>query len=617
MGLDGMSAPPASILEPRTSLYRRLLGFLRPHWWRMAGTIVCNLAAAILDVFTITLLIPFLNALFNQPQSGLITEIQQRVVGAFLDPADRMGSLRNILILIMAAVVVKNLLIWVSSQLGASLQEYVTRDLRNAVYGHLQRLPLPFFTRTKTGQLLARVLNDTQQTKAVITESVTRSIQSAAMVVTSIVTLFVISWRLTLITLVVAPILVGLLQPVLRSLRRGHRRLSGQFGEMTSVVQEAVSGIRLVKSFAGEEYEYIRFRTASDSYARGMMRVTRLAQLAIPITETVGTGVAVIVLWFGAREVLVNGTIDGTTLIGFLALTLRILQPLKQLSQVPTVAAQSMAAAERVFEVLDAESEYERDRGTRRVDGLLESIDFDQVTFAYEQTPVLDNVTFSARRGDVTAIVGASGAGKTTLVDLIPRFYEPTAGAVRLDGVDTREITLPSLRALTGIVSQDTVVFNDTVRNNLAYGMADRFTDEQVVAAARAANAHEFITQLPEGYHTILGERGTRLSGGQRQRIAIARALLTDPPILILDEATSALDSESERLVQEAIDRLLRGRTVFVIAHRLSTITHATQILVLDQGRLVERGTHDDLLARRGAYHRLHALQFPRGGEAA
>jgi subfamily B ATP-binding cassette protein MsbA len=461
------------------------------------------------------------------------------------------------------------------------------------------------------------VLNDTQQTKAVITESVTRSIQSAAMVVTSIVTLFVISWRLTLITLVVAPILVGLLQPVLRSLRRGHRRLSGQFGEMTSVVQEAVSGIRLVKSFAGEEYEYVRFRTASDSYARGMMRVTRLAQLAIPITETVGTGVAVIVLWFGAREVLVNGTIDGTTLIGFLALTLRILQPLKQLSQVPTVAAQSMAAAERVFEVLDAESEYERDRGTRRVDGLLESIDFDQVTFAYEQTPVLDNVTFSARRGDVTAIVGASGAGKTTLVDLIPRFYEPTAGAVRLDGVDTREITLPSLRALTGIVSQDTVVFNDTVRNNLAYGMADRFTDEQVVAAARAANAHEFITQLPEGYHTILGERGTRLSGGQRQRIAIARALLTDPPILILDEATSALDSESERLVQEAIDRLLRGRTVFVIAHRLSTIAHATQILVLDQGRLVERGTHDDLLARRGAYHRLHALQFPRGGEAA
>jgi subfamily B ATP-binding cassette protein MsbA len=547
----------------------------------------------------------------------MITEIQRRVVGSFLDPSDRMGSLRNVLILIMAAVVVKNLLIWVSSQLGASLQEYVTRDLRNALYGHLQRLPLPYFTRTKTGQLLARVLNDTQQTKAVITESVTRSIQSAAMVITSIVTLFLISWRLALLTLIVAPLLIGLLQPVLRSLRRGHRRLSGQFGDMTAVVQEAVSGIRLVKSFGGEEYEYARFRDASNRYARGMMRVTRLAQLAIPITETVGTGVAVIVLWFGAREVLVSGTIDATTLIAFLALTLRILQPLKQLSQVPTVAAQSLAAAERVFEVLDAESEYERDRGTRQVSGLTSAIEFDRVTFAYEQAPVLDNVSLTAKRGDIVAIVGASGAGKTTLVDLIPRFYEPTRGTIRIDGVDTREISLPSLRSLIGIVSQDTVVFNDTVRSNLAYGAAGRYTDEQVIAAARAANAHDFISQLPDGYDTILGERGTRLSGGQRQRIAIARALLVDPPILILDEATSALDTESERLVQEAIDRLLRGRTVFVIAHRLSTVAHATQILVLERGHVVEHGTHEDLLARRGTYHRLHALQFPRGGEAA
>jgi subfamily B ATP-binding cassette protein MsbA len=612
-----MSSHLPSQIGNRPSLYPRLLGFLKPHWWRMAGAVACNLSAAVLDVFTITLLIPFLNALFNQPQSGLITDIQQRLIGSLLDPGDRMGSLRNVLILIMSAVVLKNVLIWISSQLGASLQEYVTRDLRNAIYLHVQRLPLPFFTRTKTGQLLARILNDTQQTKAVITESVTRSVQSAAMVITSVVALFLISWRLALLTLLVAPLLIGLLQPVLRSLRRGHRKLSNQFGDMTAVVQEAVSGIRLVKSFGGEDYEYARFREASDRYARGMMRVTRLSQLAIPITETVGTGVAVIVLWFGAREVLVSGSIDGTTLIAFLALTLRILQPLKQLSQVPTVAAQSLAAAERVFEVLDSESEDARDRGTTTVTGLSQSIEFDRVTFAYEEAPVLDDVSFSARRGDVTAIVGASGAGKTTLVDLIPRFYEPTGGRVVLDGVDTREITLRSLRALTGIVSQDTVVFNDTVRNNLAYGASGRFTDEQIVAAARAANAHDFISQLPDGYESILGERGTRLSGGQRQRIAIARALLIDPPILILDEATSALDTESERLVQEAIDRLLRGRTVFVIAHRLSTVAHATRILVLDQGRVVEEGTHEELLARRGTYHRLHALQFPRGGEAA
>ena len=615
----GDTSLPGNVQRPAPevprSLYSRLLAFLKPHWWRMAGTIACNLVAAVLDVFTITLLIPFLNALFNQPQVGLITDVQQRLIGAFLDPADRIGSLRNVLVLIMAAVVLKNLFIWISSQLGASLQEYVTRDLRNALYAHVQRLPLPFFTRTKTGQLLARVLNDTQQTKAVITESVTRSIQSAAMVITSVVTLFAISWRLALLTLIVAPLLIGLLQPVLRSLRRGHRKLSSQFGDMTSVVQEAVSGIRLVKSFGGEDYEFARFREASDRYARGMMRVTRLSQLAIPITETVGTGVAVIVLWFGAREVLVSGTIAGTTLIAFLALTLRMLQPLKQLSQVPTVAAQSLAAAERIFEVLDAESEYARDQGTTLVTGLSTSIEFDRVTFAYERAPVIENLSFVARRGDITAIVGASGAGKTTLVDLIPRFYEPTRGRILIDGVDTREISLRSLRTLTGIVSQDTVVFNDTVRNNLAYGAGNRFSDEQVIAAARAANAHDFISQLPDGYDTILGERGTRLSGGQRQRIAIARALLIDPPILILDEATSALDTESERLVQEAIDRLLRGRTVFVIAHRLSTVANATQILVLDRGRVVELGTHEDLLARRGAYHRLHALQFPRGGE--
>jgi ATP-binding cassette, subfamily B, bacterial MsbA len=595
-------------------MYRRLLLFLRPHWWRMVGTIVCNLAAAVLDVFSVTLLIPFLNALFSLPaQAGLIGRMQQRLIGSFLDASDKMGSLRNILLIILAAVVVKNLLIWLSTQLAASLQEYVTRDLRNALYAHLQRLPLPYFTRMKTGQILARVLNDTAQTKQVITETVTRSLQSAAMVVTAIVMLFIISWRLTLIAIVVAPLLMSLLQPLLRKLRQGHRRLSNQFGDMTAVVQEAVSGIRLVKSFRGEEYEYERFRDASNRYARGMMRVTRIAYLAVPITETVGTAIAVTILWFGAREVLsVPPTLDGATLITFLGLVLRTLQPLKQLSQVPTVAQQSLAAAERVFEVFDTETESARDHGIRNLATFEREIRFEHVTFAYDDEPVLEDISFSASKGDVVALVGPSGAGKSTLVDLIPRFYEPSAGRVLVDGIDARDIRLLSLRALTGIVNQDTVLFNDTVRNNIAYGVEGRYREEQIVAAARAANAHEFISALPQGYDTVLGERGTRLSGGQRQRIAIARALLTDPPVLILDEATSALDTESERLVQEAIDRLLTGRTVFVIAHRLSTITNAAQILVLDRGKIVERGTHQELLTRRGVYQRLHELQFGR-----
>jgi subfamily B ATP-binding cassette protein MsbA len=595
-------------------MYRRLLVFLRPHRWRMVGTLACNIIAAVLDVFTLTLLIPFLNQLYNQPNISPVAKLQRRLFGDLLDVANP-HALRNIIVVILAAVVLKNLFVWASGQLGARLQEYVTRDLRNALYSHLQRLPLGYFVRVKTGDILARVLNDTQQTKQVITQAVTQSVQSVANVAVAVVTLLAMSWQLFLLAVVVAPLLIALLQPLLRKLRRGHRRLSNQYGEMTAVVQESVSGIRLVKSFAGEAYEEARFREESGRYARGMVRVTRIAVLAQPITETLGTAIAVVILWVGARMVDA-GTMDGSTLIAFLLIVMRTLQPLKQLSQVPTTAQQSLAAAERIFEVLDSPTEQSLDRGTITSARFDRALEFERVSFAYEKEPVLADVSLVAAKGEVIALVGASGAGKTTLVDLIPRFYEPTAGRILLDGVDTREIALPALRSLIGIVSQDTVLFNDTVRHNLAYGAAGKYSDAQIEDAARAANAHRFIAELPNGYDTVLGERGTRLSGGQRQRLSIARALLVDPPILILDEATSALDTESERLVQEAIDRLLANRTVFVIAHRLSTIANADQILVLERGRVVEHGTHNALLARRGQYHRLHALQFSDANEA-
>jgi subfamily B ATP-binding cassette protein MsbA len=400
------------------------------------------------------------------------------------------------------------------------------------------------------------------------------------------------------------------LQPILQRLRRGHRRLRNDYGEMTSVLQEVVGGIRLVKSFRGEHYEERRFVDASGRYSSGMTRMARISLLSAPLTEIIGTSMAVLILWIGARQVLLSRTLTGSDLITFMILVMRLLPPLKQLSQMPATAQQSLAAAERLFDVLDRPTEAQLDRGRVLVNGLREGIAFDRVSFAYDGEPVLADISFVAKKGEIVALVGASGAGKSTLVDLIPRFYEPTAGRILLDGVDTREITLASLRSLVGIVSQDTILFNDTAISNIAYGATERYTRQQVEEAARAANAHGFISELPHGYDTILGERGTRLSGGQRQRIAIARALLTDPPILILDEATSALDTESERLVQEAIERLLAGRTVFVIAHRLSTVQHADRILVLERGRIVERGTHHELIQRRGAYHRLHALQF-------
>ncbi len=582
----------------------------------MAATVSCNLLVAALDVFSLTLLIPFLQALFGVQQPavqqavGGIQRLLNQLLGRYLDPSDKMGSLQTVVLIILAAITLKNLFVWLSGQLGASLQELVTRDLRDTVYRHLVQLPLAYFQRTKTGQVVTRILTDTAQTKALVTELITRSLQSAATVVVSIIVLLTLSWKLTLVSLVLAPVLVAALQPILRKLRKRHRRLSNEYGEMTSIVQEAVSGIRLVKASGAEVHETARFTDASGRYAKAMTRVSALGALSQPLTEVAGTAIAVMVLWIGARQVLVDQTLDGGELIMFLVVVLRMLQPLKQLSQVPATAQASMASAERLFEVLDETTEARADTGTQAVTGLTEGVRFEDVSFTYGDDVVLRHVSFDAPKGGIVALVGASGAGKSTLVDLVPRFNAPTSGRILLDDIDLQDVRLTSLRRLTGIVSQDTVLFNDTVRSNIAFGAPGVYSQAQIEAAARAANAHQFIVELPQGYDTVLGERGTRLSGGQRQRIAIARALLSDPPILILDEATSALDTESERLVQEAIDHLLAGRTVFVIAHRLSTVEHAHQILVLDRGSIIERGTHDALLAQRGAYYRLYTMQF-------
>lgn len=599
---------------PRARSWGRLYAFVKPHQGKLVGVIVLNLLAALADVFSFALLIPFFSALFGQPtlipEGNKLGAVLKAVIGRLLDESDPMGSLQNVMLIVLFAVALKNIFIWLSGQIGSRLQEYVSRDLRNALYSHLLQLPLGWFTRNKVGQVMSRMVADTATAKVVVTELITRSLFSGAQVIASLFAMWGASWQLTLASFVVAPLTIGAIQPVLRKLRKGHRRLGNEQGEIASMLQETVSGMRLVKSYGAEQREEARFYERNAKFAQGYVKISRLSLLSQPITETLGTFTAVILLWYGAKMALVDHTMPPAMLLSFLLFVVRLLQPLKQLSLIQPAAQQSLAAAERIFEVFDAATETSRDRGTITAPSFERAVTFDNVSFAYDKDAVaLSNISFIAPKGQIIALVGASGAGKSTLVDLIPRFIEPTAGRILLDGVNLKEIKLNALRSLTGIVSQDTVLFNDTVRANVAFGRRDA-TLEQLQAAAKAANALEFIERLPEGWETNLGERGTRLSGGQRQRLAIARALLSDPPILILDEATSALDAESERLVQEAIDRLFLNRTVFVIAHRLATIQHADKILVFDEGKIVEEGTHADLLRLSGVYARLHSLQF-------
>ena len=402
---------------------------------------------------------------------------------------------------------------------------------------------------------------------------------------------------------------MGVLAPVTRRLRRGFRRAFDRQGDILSLLQEVISGVRLVKASGAEVHERQRFEEQSGQYTRRMVRSGILAEATGPLSEIVSSVVAVALIIIGAAMVLDNGSMAPAAFLAFLTIALRLLSPLKVLATVPALLQISAAAAERFFELF--ELPVESDAGSQPISQLRDSIRFTGVEFSYEpDLPVLRGIDLTIPRGEVVALVGQSGGGKSTLVDLLPRFIDPTAGRVEFDGVDAREYQLADLRSLFGIVSQETVIFHDTVTANIAYGEPGRWTDSEVVEAARAANALEFIEQMPDGFDSMLGDRGVRLSGGQRQRIGIARAILRDPPILILDEATSSLDSESESLIQTALGRLLTGRTVFVIAHRLSTIYTSDRILVIDDGQIAEQGTHAELYAAAGQYRRLHDLQL-------
>jgi subfamily B ATP-binding cassette protein MsbA len=592
-----------------------VLAYLKPYRGLVVASVLATAGFALFDVLTFIALLPLLNALTGAPPLQIVS-VRNSWFQHFLDATlgqlpltDPSRMLFYIILFLLAVFVAKMVFDFLQTYLMVRLEQGVTRDLRNNAYQHVLELDMRFFNRTRAGQILSRLTSDADQLRLLLTRNLIKFATYVLQILITLYTMIEISLELTIVGVVVMPAMFASWARFRKRLRRGDRAVLNLGGEVTSHLQETVMGIRQVKAAAAERFEIDRFRQLTWTFMKATVRTERLRALAGPLTELIGGLGTVALLWYGSQKVM-SDQLEPAAFMGFIMLAVKLYVPARWLSRFQSIVQPGLIAAERIFEFMDSPVEVKDRADARPFTTVRKSIRFQDVSFAYENdVQVLNQVSFDVPAGSVVALVGPSGAGKTTIADLLARFYDPSFGQITIDGVDLREFSTRSLRARLGVVAQDTVLFHDTVRSNIAYGLRD-IPDVRIEQAARAAHAHEFIRQLPNGYDTLLGERGTRLSGGQRQRLAIARAVLRDPAILILDEATSALDSESERLVQEATDELLKGRTVFVIAHRLSTIRHADQIIVLREGRIVERGRHDELLSLDGAYRRLYDIQF-------
>lgn len=568
--------------------YKRLLRFILPYKKRLVVAVICMA--------------------FSGASNVVVPWLIKDVIDKVLANKD-IYTLNLIVIGILALFFARGFFYFGERYLMSYVGQKIVNDIREALYRHLQKLSLSYFDKRKTGNIMSNLTNDVTALQTAIAGNLISFVQEAVILIGSLGSMLLLYWKLTLLTLVIVPLVVFTIRFFGSRLRGAGHRVQGKMADITALLEESVSGIRIIRSFNREEFEIERFMEQNDSNFWALMSTVRLTALLTPFIQFFAAIAVTAIIWYGGMSVI-DGEMTAGSLIAFLIYAINLANPVRRISEIYGDIQKSLAAADRVFETLDTEPDVKEKPDAIELPKVQGEICFNHVNFSYDEDhPALIDFNLDVKPGEVVALVGPSGAGKSTVTNLLPRFYDVTDGSITIDGTDIRDITFSSLRQQIGLVPQETMLFNASIRENILYGRLDA-TDEEIELAAKAANAEEFILQLPQGYDTLVGDRGNSLSGGQRQRIAIARAILKDPRILILDEATSALDTESEKIVQVALERLMEGRTSIVIAHRLSTIRDADKIVVIDHGRIVEEGTHTGLLNKGGLYAHLHAVQF-------